>query len=129
MGVQSTGKPRFSKDGIRHIRSKSSKGSVGASLAEAEASTPGAVPAVIFLLVVIAVFGYGFGKTVGEDVWKWSERKILSVNAQEFTEGCLTVLSNGVKEAGEDQLSEEHLKKFAATAVRVRHVARETICL
>ena len=119
------GRPRFSKEGIRHIRSKSSKGSIGSSLAEAEASSPGAVPAIVMLLIVVAVFGYGFGRTVGEDVWMWSLRKISPVNAQEFREGCLTAFSNAAKTPSEDELSEDHLKAFAASAVEVKHVATQ----
>lgn len=44
--VVAEGKPRFSKKDIRGVRSISTKGSVGASLSEAETTTPGAIPAV-----------------------------------------------------------------------------------
>jgi len=119
------GRPRFSKDGIRHIRSKNSKGRVGASLAEAEASSPGAVPATVALLLIVAVLGYGLGRTIGEDAWRWGARKILPVYAQEFREGCLTAVSNAARAPSDDELSEEHLKAFAADAVAVKHVATQ----
>lgn len=121
------GRPRFSKDGIRHIRSKSSKGSIGASLTEAEASSPGTALSAVLLLLFIAVFGYGFGRFVGEDIWKWGTQKSSPVTAQQFKEGCLTVLSNAEKTRGKDNngVSEEDLKLFATRAVTVKTVATQ----
>ena len=103
------GRPRFSKDGIRHIRSKNSKGRVGASLTETEASSPGAVPATVALLLIVAVLGYGLGRTIGEDAWR----------------SCRIRYRGEARAPSDDELSEEHLKAFAADAVAVKHVATQ----
>lgn len=123
--IVAEGKPRFSKEGIRDIRSKTAKGSIGASLAEAESSLPGVLPATILLLVVVALFGYGLGKTVGEDAWRWGQRKLLTINAQKFTEGCFSVLSNGAKEVKKGELGEKHLGALAISAIKVKQVSAQ----
>lgn len=126
--VVAEGRPRFSKDGIRSIRSKSAKGTVAASLTEAEASSPGAAVAAIFVLLVIAVFGYGFGKTIGEDVWGLAEDQLSPVVTHDFSEGCVSVLSNGEKVKSNETLTEEQLKAFALAATHVKSVtSREDI--
>lgn len=123
--VVAEGKPRFSKEGVRSIRSKSAKGSVGTSLAEAEASSSSTAIAAITLLLVVAIVGYGFGKTIGESAWKWGQKKLLTTNAQKHTEGCLSGFSNGVRTAKEKGLNEEGLKAFSAKAIKVKQVATQ----
>lgn len=120
--IVAEGKPRFSKDGIRSVRSKHSLGSVGASLSEAEASSPGAAAAAIALLLIVAVFGYAIGSTVGEDAWRWSQNQLAERHAQEFNEGCVTVRSSAPLES-ENGLTEAHLKGLALAAVEVKRVA------
>lgn len=121
--VVAEGKPRFSKDGIRSVRSKNAKGTVAASLTEAEASSPGAAVATIIALLVIAVLGYGFGKTIGEDAWGWAEDKLSPVVPHDFSEGCVSVLSNGAKVEANETPTEEQLKAFALAATHVKSVA------
>lgn len=120
--VVAEGKPRFSKDGIRSIRSKNAKGTVAASLTEAEASSPETAVAAIFVLLFIAVLGYGFGKTIGEDAWGWAENQLYPVVNYDFSEGCVSVLSNGAKVEANEKLTEEQLKALALAATRVKSV-------
>lgn len=123
--VVAEGKPRFAKEGIRSIRSKDALGSIGASLAEAEASSPRIVAPAIFFLLLVAFFGYAFGKTFGEDIWRWGQGKLLSVHSQKFTEGCVSVSSNGAKDTNSKELAEEKLRAFAMSAIKVKQVSTQ----
>lgn len=76
-------------------------------------------------LLIVASAGYGFGSTVGEDIWRWAERKLVAIDAQAFTEGCISVLSNATNTDKSGELSEEELKTFALRAVQVKEVATQ----
>lgn len=120
--VVAEGKPRFSKDGIRSIRSRHAQGTIASTLTEAEASSPGAAIAAIILLLTIGAMGYGIGKTVGEDIWNWGREQLSPAVSHAFSEGCVSVQSNGAKVESDKTVSEEQLKALALTSTRVLSV-------
>lgn len=120
------GKPRFSIESIKSIRSKSAKGIIGSSLTEADSAA--AAPAAIILLLLVALMGYGFGKTFGEEIWWWGQKKITPVRVEKFTEGCLSGYSNAkakTKTRTNKELSSESLKAFSKAAIKVKQVSTQ----
>lgn len=123
--IVAEGKPRFSVEGIRHIHSKNSRGIIGKSLAEAEASSPGTAPAAIFFILFFGIFGYAFGKVIGEDLWKFIDSKTHPTIVQKFTEGeCYTAYSNGFEDskAKDGILSKEDLELISLNSIAIKSV-------
>jgi hypothetical protein len=116
------GKPSFSKESIRSIKSKGSAGIVAASVGEADRTLGENVPAMIASLVLVAVMGYFIGSTIGEVAWEFAAQKITPIVPAEFKENCPIVSSNAEQEPKNGELSEAELGNFAKQSVIVEGV-------